>query len=935
MALQRDYKAPQLNVQDTRTAPGGQVAQADTRVAPPITFGDASWRDRLFEQLGHTAASTLDKMADVAYSNLYLEGQAKAGMIESEAEIQGNPLTRDWQVAGYRDTMGKLALADHEAQFAVDIQKLREGGPEEFQSYLAKRREKMNPAIAGMSREARASAVGQMLLQDRAAMKAYTTEHTKFIIEQKSQAVYAQTSTALGTLGAAQARYHMGDMPKTDFEENLRNTAGTIVGSIWMDTSLPDDVKQQLTFEAIQNTLANDSVELYDFLAQNEVPDGSGGSSTLMSRLNGKQQQQLANGYREAMGRTNDSRNMYQAAQVANIEAQIDNDAYMGTYEDLNNVLEPLVVRKTISGSTRTGLLNKFLDKQYKSEEQGTLAGLYMEGRVNDILNTGHTEAEAAAAMDARMAKIKVSPEQRLQTYLHAGLSGMDSAFQKAGNILGVTLRQMRSPDGTVQPEHMQTFRTINDAVRKAEEKGNANARMQLLSGLSESDRLFTARIMAMTEHTGVAGTGKTLDEAIAIASDTEAKEAAMSPSMRAAGASTTTKAVSKVIDEIEPMNWLETSWTFLKSMVSAEAGADLQLRTQSQVGWRDGWFSDRPVARMYAEGTRTEVRDEASHILLSSPSANADDVILAAKANVAARTVQTRHGPVFLPRGANAAQIFGVQPGNLSKVGPAIDKILTETKADARWHVAFTHRGVFAQEYDRDGNPIGNGSYLDPKQIGSAVQGIVNARQEEATATYGHGRTVKSGGAKLNYNGVNTAGVNGSWMLGFRDNLVHNEGVKLTPYEDLSGKKDKSGKPIMTVGVGVSSHNPRYPKAEPDGTISPQAIQHSFIQASNDAAIAGRSVAMKMGIDNKAGFMLMSELAYQSGVGFMSQSGKTGDKYRMFAQAVQAKDAASALEMFKQTAAWYYSADPENRNKVSQRQQHYLRLIEQSIQGG
>ena len=210
--MQRQYQAPEFRVRDTREFQQSQVAAADTRVAPPLIVGDDSWRDKMLEQLGGNAANMLNKMADIEFSNLYLEGQAKAGVIESEEELQGNPLTRDWQVAGYRDTMGKLALADTEAQFAVDIVKLREKGPEEIQAYLATRREKLMPALGSMSREARAAAAGQLLLQDRAATKTWTTEHAKFIIEQKSQAVHTQWNTSLRTLGNAQIKKQLGEL---------------------------------------------------------------------------------------------------------------------------------------------------------------------------------------------------------------------------------------------------------------------------------------------------------------------------------------------------------------------------------------------------------------------------------------------------------------------------------------------------------------------------------------------------------------------------------------------------------------------------------------------------------------------------------------------------------------------------------------------------
>jgi len=134
--IQRGYQPVDYGVQDRRQYDAQPVAQADTTVKAPVTVGDTAWRDRMVEGLAGKAAKVLDKATDIEFSNLYLEGQQAAGMIESENELQGNPITRDWKVAGYRDTMGKFALADTEAQFQLDLPKLREKGPEELAAYL-------------------------------------------------------------------------------------------------------------------------------------------------------------------------------------------------------------------------------------------------------------------------------------------------------------------------------------------------------------------------------------------------------------------------------------------------------------------------------------------------------------------------------------------------------------------------------------------------------------------------------------------------------------------------------------------------------------------------------------------------------------------------------------------------------------------------------
>ena len=926
--MQRQYQAPEFRTRDTREFQQSQVAGADTRAQAPLIVGDASWRDKMLESLGNQAAGVLGKMADIEFSNLYLEGQVQAGVIESEEELQGNPLTRDWKVAGYRDTMGKLALADIEAQFATDIGKLREKGPEELQAYLATRREKIMPALGSMSREARAAAAGQLLLQDRAAIKSHTTEHAKFIIEQKSQAVHTQWNTSLRTLGAAQVRNQLGELQDNDYNEQLRSTVGTMVQSVWMDDSLPYSVKQKLTTEMLQSALANDSVDLYDFVASNDIPDGNGGKSSLMARLTGEQQLKVANGYREAQARTRDARNLFQMEQVANLEAQIDNEAYPGSYDDLTGLLDPMVISKSMTGERRQSIINKYLDKQYKGEQSSALAAMYMRGDLNGIMNSGKDQTDGLKALDAMLARSKVTPEQRLRTYLNSGLNGMEGGFKRAGEVLGTALRQSRSPDGTVLPQHLATVRTIDQAIRKAEAAGQTGVRVQLLSGMSEGDRMFTERILAQIDG------GAAPDEAVHRATELEAKEADMTPAVKAARTQQTATAVTKAIEGLEPRGLLSSTWTWAKSMFSADASADLTLRPKSLIGDRDGWFEDGPTVQFYTARVREELATEASHVLLQNPHSTSEQVIRVAKANVASRTISTRFGPITMPRNVNIEEVFGVGKGNQAAIGPALDAMLKETKGGANWQLAFHNGRLWAQEVDRNGQRVGTGTFLNPRDIQGKIKSMTDAEQDKANQTFGSGRRIQQGRVTVQFNGLNTAGVPATWMMDYRNNLINHEGVRERPYQDLSGALDTKGLPIMTVGVGVSSHNPHYPKVNPDGTVSPQEIQRSFVQASNDAAIAGSKVARDLGRYDQPTFMLMSELAYQSGTAFMSQQNKTGGRYREFATAYKAGDVQKAQDAFKRTAAWYYSADPKNRNKITPRQQSYLRLIEQSLKG-
>lgn len=934
--VQRTYNAPQFQVRDQRTVEQANVAAADTRVAPDIQVGDESWRDKLLQDIVGTGSTLLNKMADVEYSNLYLEGQAAAGQIESEDELQGNPLTRDWKLAGYRDTMGKLSLADMEAQASVDMQTLREKSPEAMRRYLSERRAKFTPAMASMSREARATAAGQLLMQDRAAIKTHVSEHTKFIIEKKSQAITTQFDTSMRGLQAAQMQAELDEITPEAYKEQVRNVASTIYGSIMLDSTLPKDVQQQLLFESAQRALAEDAIPLFDFLSNNEFPDGEGGKSTLLSRLEAKNRITLSNQYRESMSRTSAQRSMYRLQQVAYIESQIDNDLYTGSVDDLNSVLKPMVLNRTLTGEKYQAIVNKLLDKQYKKGAATGLASAFATGDLARINGMGKNFKDAEDAYAAQMVALKFTPEQTLRGWLDAGQQGSTGAFKRAGEQMGVALRQMRQPDGTVLPQHLQTFQTINDAVTRAEAGGQANARVTLLSGLAEEDRVLAERVFAYRN------AGDSYEVALQKAKDIETKEAGLSPSVRAAQASQVATEVTKAIGEMEPVGLLEMAWTGFKSLIPG-TGVDaneVALRPKTYAsgegffGKLDRNFDDNnPQVRHYANRVQQELAAEASALMLVSPGAKSAELMSAAKAGVMARTISTVHGPVILPRNAKFEQVFGVPIAMQSKMGQAIDAITPGTKIGSRQELTFLDNGsIIAQEYAKDGERVPP-RIIEKSAILDSLRKIQGSELKKADEVIGRGKTIKSDGVTLNYSGRNSAGVEYDWMFDYRTNLVNHEGVRGVAYEDLSGNTDKKGNKIRTVGVGVSSHNPHFPKeVGPGGRVPDHAIQRSFLDASNDAAEAGARTARDVGVFNKAGFMLMSELAYQSGTAFLTQQNRTGERYVEFVNALRSKDVAKAQEAFKRTAAWHYSRAPKDPSTVTKRQKAYLDMIEKTI---
>lgn len=915
--VQRNYQAPQFAVQDRRQVQGQQVAQADTRPNYDRVVGDESWRDRLFQSIGQNASAALNKMADIEFSNQYLEGQAAVGVVKSEEELQGNPLTRDWKVAGYRDTMGKLALADQAAAFQKDLVQLREQGSEDLQSYLAERRSKLQPALAGMSREARAAMAGQMLLQDRDSTAKWTSEHTKFILDTKAQAVHTQWNVAMNDMKAAQLQQATGGMKPEAFTETLRATAGQIVGSVWMDQSLPRELKRQLTFEMAQAALANDAVPLYDYLSNTPIPDQvmdgkAGAPTTLISRLDGEQQLKLANGYREAYARTNDARSLARQAQLANVEAQMDAGVYQGTYNELLGMLDPMVLNKTITGERRGALINKYLDKQFKFEQNSAFANALLQGDTQTLYAAGKGIDDGVKALEQTMARRGMSSEQQLQQWIQVGRNGVQEGYKKVGEYLGVSLRQIiDSKDGTVLPQHAANFRAINNAIRQAEDAGLKNTRVNVLSGLGESDRMFAEQVFRRVDQ------GASLDEALQVAKNVEAADQGLTPGARAARAAVAASEVAKQIASIEPRGLIESGIDWVKRAFGSSKGTfDYMVAPGSMMNARDHYFDDSQTVHFYTENVRAAVQEAADNTMLLRPSATADEVMNVARADVLARTIKTEHGPVIMPRNANLQTIFGVAPGNQAAIGQAINGLLPAHASDTRYQLTFAQGRLFAQEVDKDGKRVGTGNFISGEQIKARIAEDTAKEQKTAGEQFGHGKTVQADGLELRYSGINAAGAPTEWMLGFRDNLVKNEGVRSQVYKDTVGKS--------TVGVGVAEGNPHYPQVDANGKVTNAAATASFLGASDDAAKAGMSVARRVGVENKAGFQLMAELAYHSGPNFLFQKNNTGDQYRAFIKAVRDGDIAAAKDAFQSTAAWRVSGES--------RQQHYLGLLDQAM---
>ena len=689
---------------------------------------------------------------------------------------------------------------------------------------------------------------------------------------------------------------------------------------MWLDDSLPGDVKRKLTYQAMSQALANDSTELYDYMASAVMNDQRGQQSTLMSRLPQEDQEKLANAYRGAKQRTSDTRNLAFMEQLAKLEAGIADGTTEATYNSLKEFLDPMVVRGAISGERREGIMKQFLTEKRKKDVNTSLVAAAVRGDYNAIVASGATMEQAIKAVDVTLAKTGASPEQRLDTYLRMGLNGIKEGYSKAGAQLGVAMRQLRGPDGNVLSQHMKVFESINDTLLEAERKGDVNARISVLSGMDEKDRLFAERIFQ-----GVNGGGKSFEEAQQRAMKEEEIEAKLTPSQKAALAADTQERYKDALQNLDSKNFFShLAGTVKAAFGSDEAAYDNVISPYSSFSSQDGYFTSKEHISQKVQNMKEELALEMAGVATAHGEMSTDSVVRLAKANLAARTIQTDYGPIYTPRNLDVQAAFGVSGGNVAMVGKAVSDLVKVQHPDTGSAIVrFDKKGrLMAISLNKDGvSDDLHPQEITPEAIRTRIKEITNGEQRAAEVLYGAGMTKQLPGGKVTFNGDNSAGVDAGWMVRLRNMLAHFEGVSTTPYKDSRGH---------SVGVGIFEENRHYPESAKKGKpVTQEEIDKSFKGASDDVAVVAAKLMDKYNLPQKPEtFMLLGSLAYQSGPGFAGDGVKkrtpSMENQAKVIECINTGDLGTALVCFKKTAA-YKQSPPE-------RQATYLALIRQII---
>lgn len=839
----------------------------------------------------------------------YLSGVAKAGTIKSEAELDSSPLMRSWQTAGYRDTMGRIAAADNESQIAIDMKSMREKSPEQFGEYLAQKRSTVMGAMQGMTLQTRQTMFAQQMLNERAAIKLHASEHYKFVVDTEAKSIKTGLETSIAALNASKS-------DASAYGAATDATFATAYSSIIANPKLPQEMKGKQIADLATYALESDNQALYQQIMNKKVPHVDGSSAPMSHLLSWEDNIALSKANLTSLKRTEAFRAQSYMDRSGLMEADWANpNSPLMPIEQVRAHIAEGIQGNYVNADQTKSIMEKWAMASTKKVVQADLASAYLAGDHNQFLKLGKTSQEGLDAYVNVVGRKSDLPTM-VDNLLNIGkTTGQDNAFRKVGELMGPAFAQIGNND-KIDPANAVSIAGVLQKLDKAEKDGHDGAFNQFLGAFAPD---VQAKVTYMR-----AELRKGSDPTAAIASATARvlEDAKMTPAMRTELAGTNAKEVIAAVNDLTPRGIWGTGMLYAKSFLSpTKQGRDAAGATIAATAYQ-GWFENDSRVNEVMAGARLAVSESMSKVLAANPHMAINDVRGMALADVSGRTVGTDWGPLVVPAGFTPQRFFGVGTDvGTERIGAALKEYIKPASPDNRIAFSLGVSGqLMYQELNKFGRPAAPAHILDPQAVKPMVEAQRQRQADDFAANHGEGVTKTVNGVSVTYNGDNTANVENSWMRRLRGDLVDHEGVKDTAYPDLSGKV-VDGKPVHTVGVGVSSHNPAYPKPDAQGKVTPAQIGESFKLASNEAAQVAQRVMMKTGTISEGAFKLYGSLAYQSGPSFTKLPA-----YTTMLDAIGRKDEAGAMAAL--------IASPAYKMSQPARQQYYTSQLKAAMKG-
>lgn len=886
---------------------GGYVSPQQRRT---VGDGGASANSALLQNILKDANGVLQTGLQTSREEAYLAGAAAAATGEAEASVESSFTTRDWAVAGYRDTTGKLKMADADADLPEDMKRLREEPPEKMAEYLAQRRAKLAPVLAGMSREQRTAAFGQMLLSDRAAIALHAKENMAFRIEQVVTSKQAEFSTYKASLDSALKSGNEGQYSA----EVDKFTLGFIGGSIMNEGRFDNATKQKLATQAIDDALGSGNVLVYEKLQATEVPvditKPDGPKRSVLSMLSMDNQRKLADSYRNAYNQTEGARDLDMHNAISFMKAEMSDGTYNDGVEGVYAMQKRILQSNKGNGAMATSLMDHFLSEKAKTHPDvpGIISAV-MAGNFSKLDAMNVSPTEAIEVMDKEWAKKGVTAQQKVPLLINMLGTGNPAIASKLGGVVDGIMRSFAfSTDMTI--ENQATLKETLGYIETMKATGKDAALGQLYAGMPEDSAVRIQRLLA-------AGAVSNPKEAILNVREQEHREANMSPADKAATKLENSKALNTYLDEIKPMGQWQSfvaNWT---PFGATAAQAALSPKTSM-------WSSENAnsdVMNKFVVDSQTALREQASAYALAHPTDTPETVVRMAEQATLRRTILVGSSPLIVPLGKTPNEYFGIAGSKLvaspEQLGRAIEAVTPKTDPSNRMTYTVHGDTVLVNEFNKDGAATGTSYTINRSEVAKEVARQQDSKKEATNAAYGVGIAVRVNGKTLTINGDNTAAMSNENMIAARKNLAKFEGFTKGVQQDVGKQLDSNGNPVMTTGMGISSTNSFYKEATEATT--PEQHLEVFRKATNEAATNATRMTKALGLRGDSWQILMTELMYQSGPGNVAKL----PEYQKF---LSNRDPVEQVALLEKTPA-YTMSQPS-------RQRHYRALIQQAVKG-
>lgn len=843
-----------------------------------VAPGQQSTSDRILDSLIPLGQRIAQNAFKDDLESKYLEGVQAAAQGKSEQELDTNPLTADWTTAGYRDTLGRVAVSQHQAQLQIDLPRLAQGTPEQFKDYMSEKRKPLQDQLVGMSKQQRAAMFGQMANDEVAGQKKYTTARAAWVLGQEQKSIQQSLTVRRGNMDAAK-----GDMPL--YQQEVNGFVGSIYKDVWQNPKLTPGMQVDMTRQAMEYASSSDNVAVYTAMKDTQVDFADGTKGTMMSRLPFEDQIKVDKAHRSSMDRVKVNRSQDFETWVASKTTswKDPNIGVTETYEEVNAELQKAEEAGILGTGKRESVLKDYFHAVATNGDNSVLAKAYAAGDQQTMFSRSKDQGDGLKAW------LKVNKDAPLPQVVQGLMvignnTGMDTALTQAGKFLTPAFAQLGYADD-INPDNAKLVTNTLSALAIAEQT-NPGARAKFLQALSPEQQDLSL-YMSELQKEGVA-------DPLTVTRMARAKQLQdkQTGGLRTEMVAAARKEDATVVQEIDDRQLLGTISLKAQSFFSGDASAKQRMSTGRN------WFENKDrTAEIRAQG-QIGLAEELAIISQTSPTLSAGSRKSKALAALGARTVDTESGPLTMPRGQTLQSYFGVpQYADQAYVGKAIDTMMKPGDGNRiAWSVDPTNKLMFRELNEQ--NKVVKSGILDPKSVAPFVQQQLDSDAAKASAQVGPGKNVQG----VQFNGLNTANVEPAHMLALRGDIIASEGVRDTPYQ-LDGETGK------TFGVGIHQTNNHYQRPLQGDKYTPGQIQDTFMRASNDAAEIAQKSMNSIKVKGEPYLRFFGELAYQS-----PKSARDPDLLAY----ISLGDKQSALRALKETPAYKGSPDSRKATYVS-----------------